>query len=273
MLSLAKALLVANRPNIFLEDINYHGLFTRPITDALRQYSESQSQWTIDREFAVTNEGVFKQLTDLIHGFKFPDSSIIFYKNLLSVDPEISEIFRKYYKEKPKVRYLSRHEIKDDPSRDVFIIELSVKDTNDSEFDQNFSEFHNYFKKEDRWTAKDWVGYRNKNNIKSFPECYGIYSPATGGSYLIGGLEYEHDGSFYNRYINIELSDYVNMFILSNCVRYKQEFWRQIVQGETEGSIGIINLFISIAKRRFPHFILNTLFNETFKYGSPGWLT
>jgi hypothetical protein len=272
MLSLAKALLVANNPNILLDDIKYHGLFVRPKNETLKDYIEDPSQWQIDKEFALTNDGVFKELTSLIHSFVFPDNSIIFYKSISSVDPELSAIYRKYYKDEPKVQYLSSHRVVDDPSKDIYIIELSIKCDSKVEFEKRFPKIRSYFKDEERGNHGVSLGYKNLEGIKSFPECFGIYSPLTGGNYFIGGLEYQHENDILDRYIFPEICDYLSMFILSNCVRYKQEFWGQTVRGETEGSIGLINLFLSNAKRRFPHFILNNLFNEYFKYGSPGYL-
>jgi len=272
MLSLAKALIVANNPDIFLDDVKYHGLYVRPITDDLRHYVEDQSMWSIDREFAVSNEGVFKHLTDLIHSFKLPDSSIIFYKSLLSVDPELSEIYIKYYQEKPNCQYLSHHTVLEDPDKDVFTYELLINCDDKISLENRFPDLKTSFEIGGRSGKKNQIGYRNKSGVKSFPESLGIYVPVTGGNYLIGGLEYKNNEETFKRYIAPELCDYLSMFILSNCVRYKQDFWGQVVRGEIEGTIGIINLFISNSKKRFPNFILNNLFNESFEYGSPGYL-
>jgi hypothetical protein len=41
MLSLAKALIVSNKETIYLEDIQYHGLDTRPRTDELKTYHDN----------------------------------------------------------------------------------------------------------------------------------------------------------------------------------------------------------------------------------------
>ena len=160
----------------------------------------------------------------------------------------------------------------DDPSRDLYIIELLIKCDEKIELENRFPKIKSYFKDEERRSSEGKVGYRNLEGIKSFPECFGIYSPLPGGNYFIGGLKCQYENDVFERYIASEICDYLKMFILSNCVRYKQEFWGQTVRGETEGSIGLINVFLSNAKRRFPHFILNHLFNESFKYGSPGYL-
>ena len=62
------------------------------------------------------------------------------------------------------------------------------------------------------------------------------------------------------------------MYVLSDCVRYQQELWGSIVEGRQSGILGIIDLLISVSKRRFPNFILDRLYGETFEYGSPGRL-
>jgi hypothetical protein len=100
----------------------------------------------------------------------------------------------------------------------------------------------------------------------------GIYYPIPGGRYLVSGLEYENNSQHIKRYVPPELCDYIGMFILGNIVRYKQEFWGGIITGEIDGSISLINLFVSIAKNRFPNYILDLIFNEKFEYGSSGRL-
>ena len=58
------------------------------------------------------------------------------------------------------------------------------------------------------------------------------------------------------------------MFILSNCVRYKQDLLGKIVDGEAGGRIGVINFFISTSRIRFPAFILSQLLNEEVEFGT-----
>ena len=93
ILSLSKALLVANTEKLLLDDIKYHGLYTRPTTDTQKCYSENPDNWSIEQEFANTREGVFKHLTWLIHGFELPDQSIIKYEDILAIEPETSGMF------------------------------------------------------------------------------------------------------------------------------------------------------------------------------------
>ena len=69
-------------------------------------------------------------------------------------------------------------------------------------------------------------------------------------------------------YLHPCIADYLGMFILSNTVRYKQEFWGKLINGETAGTVGLVNLFLENVKLRFPIFILENLFGERFEYGA-----
>lgn len=265
MLSLAKALIIANNPNLFLSDVMYHGLYTRPINQVLQNYSQDDTLWSVENEYAVTNGGVFKELTSLIHAFTFNDkTSIIKYKDILAVDPELTEFYTRYYDEPSRAHYLYDVKIL---SQDPYRIELCPRTIDRNEFESRFQDFNNDFEFREI-VYHQALRYINRNHVTSFPHNIGIFSPIPGGRYLIGGINYEENGNIISRYIAPELCDYVNMFILSNCVRYKQEFWGKIVQGETEGSLGLINLCISTARMRFPNFILSRLLNEEMEYGT-----
>jgi len=265
MLSLAKALVVANDPYLLLDNIKYHGLHTRPINEELNAYVNDQSKWLVEKEYAVTNEGVFKRLTELIHDYSLPDQSIILFKDLMAIDPQLSEMYLRYYNEKPRVSYL--YSIKTTSSPFSAEICPSLKDKDD--FEERLPSFSNYFNLQSALRHGQALVYKNKPEVQSIPDSIGIYYPIAGGKYLISGLRYQNNDSVITKYIAPEISDYIAMFILSNCVRYKQEFWGQVVEGKTTGSLGIINLFLSIARLRFPNFILNQLFNERFDWGTP----
>jgi len=58
--SLAKALILANSPDVWLTDLKYHGLSTRPNSPALEAYSSDPEIWKVEDEFAVVaKDGVF----------------------------------------------------------------------------------------------------------------------------------------------------------------------------------------------------------------------
>jgi hypothetical protein len=93
-----------------------------------------------------------------------------------------------------------------------------------------------------------------------------------GGRYLVGLLPFTVDGAKLSRHISPPIADYIAMYILSDCVRYQQELWGAVVEGKETGVLGLLDLFIAVSKRRFPNLILDHLYGETFRYGSPGYM-
>jgi hypothetical protein len=268
MLSLSKALVVANTQDQLLDDIKYHGLQTRPITKELKDYLDAEQDWCIEKEYAVTNDGVFKELSKLTSSFEFPKDSVIRYQDILSVDPELSAMYNKYYETPAQVYYLYSKHITTDPLH----VELCPRTNNREEFEACFPYIIQDFDFQGNLRHNVALIYRSKQGLNAFPETIGFYSPIAGGNYLVGSLSYKVAEDIRIRFVPPEICDYLNMFILSNCVRYKQDFWGRLVAGEVEGGLGLINLSISIMKNRFPNYILSHLFNEKFDYGIAGRL-
>lgn len=268
ILSLSKSLLVAKCENLFLNDIRYHGLYTRPTTGSQTSYYEDSSRWCIEREFANTGGGVFKHLTRLIHNFEFPDHSTIEYKDLLEVEPETSEMFRTYYGVLPKVEYLYDKNEKNDP----YQLSVSVRTTDHEDFERRFPRFKSDFQRQAGIKHDQALVYVSDPKITSFPEYCGFYDAADGGRWLVGGLKYKHAQGQAERHFPPEVCDYVNMFILCNCARYRQELWGELVEGKTVGALGLISLYVGVVRSRFPNFILNQLFGEEFSFGPAGRL-
>ena len=92
--------------------------------------------------------------------------------------------------------------------------------------------------------------YINRVHVSSFPHNIGVFRPFSGEN-IHRGLHAA--GGNVNSRCAAENGDYVKEFRLSDCVRYKQEFRGKVVQGESEGSLGLINLSISTARMRFPN--------------------
>ncbi len=253
ILSLSKALLVANLENLLLDDIMYHGLDTRSRTGTQKYYSKNPNNWSMEQEFANTNEGVFSYLTQLIHKFELPSHSNIKYQDLLAIEPETSKMFQRYYSAPLRVQYLYDKKEENDP----YLLTISVQTTNYCDFEQRFPQFKSDFQRQDGIKHNQALVYISKSTLTSFPDYCGIYYPVAGGRYLIGGLRYKTGQRQAEKYLRPEVCDYVNMYILSNCVRYKQEFWGKIIEGTTDGALGLISLYVSVARSRFPNFILN----------------
>lgn len=268
MLSLAKAMIVANDKSLYLEDIKYHGLYTRPITEDLSTYTQNQEDWCLDDEYAVTNEGVLSRFINLVHDFKIPAKSVIKFKNILKINPEIGDIFNRYYNEPPHFFPLYTHKLRSEP----FSLEINPLTVDKELFSRSFGYILIDFELSDEILHSQALIIKNKPSLEQIPDYMGIYNPIPGGSFLVSGMEYTHDGNLCRKYLCPEICDYIGMFILGDIVRYKQEFWGQTINGEKEGAIALVNLFVAIARNRFPNFILNKIFYESFSYGSVGRL-
>lgn len=267
MLSLSKALIIANKEEIYLDDIKYHGLETRPRYEFLNTYIEDELNWKIEKEFAVTNLGVFSYLLEILDDFSFPQYSVIEFQNILKCIPELQGIYEKYYAESSSILSLYSCKINEAPN---YSLKLFIQGTDSVDMIKVIPELQNDFNISDQLHHEQSIEFTS-NNLSSFPKYMGIVSPQAGGYYLIKGLKYYNGRQFENRYISLGSLDYVGMYILSVCVRYKQVLWGQIISGEISGSISLIELLISSIKRRFPNIILDKLFNENFRYGTVGY--
>jgi hypothetical protein len=267
MLSLSKALIVANEEEIFLDNIKYHGLETRPRYDYLKDYSDKEEDWMIEREYAVTNEGVFSYLLKIFDDYAFDKQSVIEFKDILKCVPQLWGVFEKYYGESPTMLNLYSYKEMKDPKYEL-VLNISGKDPTHMlktipELEADFIIGEGLLHEQAKvFTSKD---------INAFPKYLGISSPQVGGQYLIKGLRFFNGENYQNHFLSIESLDYIAMYILSICVRYKQVLWGQVISGESSGILSLIELYINSIKRRFPNKILDTFFNEKFVYGTIGY--
>jgi hypothetical protein len=103
--ALAKAVVLSNTSKK-LSDINYHGLATRAncVTDVnlqkeLQNYSDDPSKWEIEKEFAITNHGLFPTLCESIDE-TIPNIGVVLsFKELLSRIPDLNIIYGRHYNE------------------------------------------------------------------------------------------------------------------------------------------------------------------------------
>ncbi|PWK15767.1 YaaC family protein [Tumebacillus permanentifrigoris] len=261
MLSLAKAVIVANEKTIFVEDINYHGLHTRPRNQSLQQYKNDRNSWEIEKEFSVTDKGVFKYLTNIFDSFMFPDGSFIFLKDMLSVCPEVHNIYEKYYGEPARILALYSLEESNDPNYKMKISSYS----NDAFI--RFPEMTEHFDLEADLLHGVGYVFSSKSTVQTRPDYLGVYEPYVGGRYVVGGLKFYNEVGFDTKYLSPVTIDYLAMHTLSIVARYKQDFWGSIISGHDTGSISLISLYLSVVKRRFPNAILEKMFGEEFGYG------
>ena len=269
MLSLAKSLIVANQETVFLEDVNYHGLARRPKDTQISNYDNRPELWTIEKEYALTREdGVFPQLKELLTGSRYPDLSTFVLKDLLAVIPEISQMFEKYYGKESQVLYLYRFT---ERSKTPYEIQICIREKDEQKIFKRIPELKKDFTMH-TGLLHDQARIFTSKNLTNFPEYMGLYHSVFGGRYVVGGLKYRIGDTRFSEYLPPALVDYIAVFILSECVRYKQDLWGEVIEGKKSGTLGLIQLYISVIKRRFPNLILNELFGEPFGYGSPARL-
>jgi hypothetical protein len=250
MLSLAKATIIANDPDRLLEDIKFHGL----------QHDRSRKASTVEDQTAIVNGGVFDEFVNVAAGFRFPQGAKFDLKTVLSISPELSNMYERYYSEKSRCIYLYDFDSRAPCKIRVIPPTLTIEDVY-----ARIPELANDFEAE---VSEHVVSLISKPTISRVPEYFREYRPVVGGRYVVGSLPFIADGQKQACYLSPPISDYISMFILSDCVRYQQELWGSVVQGKRVGILGIIDLLISVSKRRFPNLILNELFGEPFEYGS-----
>ena len=258
MLSLAKALVVADDPDVLLDDIKYHGLKADRTIASARLESRS----------VKADGGVFRCLTKAIQGFEYPPGAAFTFKDVLSISPELFEMYERYFGEPARclISYMTRT-----LSTKPYRLEICALAPSPEFVYKRIPELAKDFDLRPNQGGPQTVFYKwftSKGTVGAPPTKFWEYRAATGGRYLVGGLPFVLNGRIRRHYIHPPLSDYIGMFILSDCVRYKQDLWRSVVQGQETGILGLVDLFLDLAKRRFPNLILNSLFREPFVYYS-----
>jgi hypothetical protein len=257
MLSLAKALVVANDPEVLLDDIKYHGL----------KADKTDASTKLESRGVKADGGVFLRLTSTVQGFGYPAGALFTLKDVLSVSPELFEMFERYFEEPARCLpcYMTRT-----LSTKPYRVEICALAPTAEYVYQRIPEFATDFdlRPNPSIRARVFKWFTSKESVEAPPTKFWEYYAPIGGRYLVGALPFTLNGHIKKHYIQPALSDYIGMFILSDCVRYKQDLWRRVVQGQETGILGLVDLFLNIAKRRFPNLILNSLFGERFVYDS-----
>jgi hypothetical protein len=265
MLSLAKALVVANHSTLLLEDINYHGL--------KRAKGESDDV-PLEEINLMTDGGVFEEFMKIATGIALPRNAEVRFKDILATRPSVSEFYSRYYSEQPNC---------------FGLYDSHFGGTGENHVSLSISKY-NYGRELTvenilaliPGLAEDFViepglhhgqVYRfYTNTLRAMPAYMGFYHSPIGGRYVIGGLPSRVGGVTEKRYVFPACAEYRLIFLLSDCVRYRQEFWSRIISGEQTGVLGIVDMAIAHTVRHFPNFILDCLFGQTFTYGTPGYL-
>jgi hypothetical protein len=254
--ALAKAVILANIEDKRLINLRFHGLNTRPstapsIAETLKAYSDDPNSWEIEKEFAVTHDGVYPQLCRAVGDTVPPNGTVFYLKELLRVIPDMATRFVRHYSEPSHCFYLS---IEPEPDRDGRL-RISFSSREDLEgvkrvFPELAAEFEG---------TTD--GFLSRNPMRNLPSFAAFQEGTVAGRYLIRPLECGIRKSMPIMF--------ATLFILGNVVRYKPDLWTRVIEGQASGSIAIVEAFCSLAKRRLPNDTLDAIWNEPFEYGTP----
>jgi hypothetical protein len=259
--SLAKALIVARCPDKDLSDIKYHGLDTRPKSQEIASYSESPSSWRLEDEYAYANNGAFLNFCKALNTYQFEVGTLFRFKSILKMYPELAEFYKRFFGELPPIIYVSNITQKQNP----FVLSFCTRQKDHLE-DSVFPELKELFEIGETDRERSFVS----KGLTSSPSKLDFFTPYVGGRYIVRGLEHEVNGFLHFQNCHPAAVDFIGLFTLSMCVRYKQLLWRSVVEGEESGTLGIILPYIQTVKRRYPNYILDHLTGEKHDYGAPG---
>lgn len=262
--ALAKAVILSNDSNLSLSDLKYHGLSSRASKagkdhrEKLQGYLNNPSLWELEKEFAITRDGVFPSLCRSIKDNVPANGTILTFKNLIRCIPDLSEVFKRHYNGSSHCFYLYREPtINAQGKLEVLFSERELlEDIRRAfpEFDHNFEELR----------ESSYCGFRSLETVKEIKTTGKIEKGTVAGKYLVRPLD-----CGIHRSLSIL---YASLFILSNVVRYKPAFWMRLIEGEQSGSSSIAEALCNHAKRRLPNDVLEAIWQEDFVYGTPCYL-
>lgn len=269
ILSLSKALIIANSSKkLYLDDISYHGLTTKPLNEEQNNQKKEKKKWNLLNEYANVNDGVFFELAKTLN-IALNKKDIIKFKSTFSSIPELKNLI-------DKLRIFDSNcincysELDEKNKKTTFAIYSMDSEKLESKFPNITKEFN----KQPMHGSPFFTKYISNNNCSysDFKYFYS-YNSFIGGKYFVFPVEIYRDNNKENILLPQIIIDYINFFILSEQVRYHQDNWNMILNGKNDAIVSVIKIYIEYVKRRFPNFILNYLFNESFTYGSPAFLS
>lgn len=266
MLSLAKAVILCETPKLLLDDIKYHGLSTRPASSHTQQLAQT-SAGSLDKQFAVVSGGVFKELCEILSTTNLVGNSFEL-GDLLKCDPQLSLLYDRLNGNSSGCLPLYNHG--QNHSNQTFVevtstiaeIAVRIPKLKDNAFEiVELANMPHHIRVSELGTTK----------ISELAKVYHI--PAGGRVLRAHPRSIDATGNPANKYVSVETCDYALMFILSNCVRYKQDLWRSCQIEGTQSEFSMIPSFISSSIRRYPNKILDVLFKENHNFGSAAYMT
>ncbi len=262
MLSLVKALLVCNTEQLLLDDIKYHGLTKR---NALVANAHPPTE--LGGQQVRVSGGVFNELYKLLRGANAEqlDGRIFRLSDLLKVDPELQLLFDRQFQNLSGC--VSLHKSSSDGGPNSYV-EVS---SGENEFGLRFPELasqvtisHGDLPGSVKITA---------NSDFKLNAVATIYRIRSGSRVLRANpISRDQSGNSFTSFLSVEECDFIVMFLLSDCVRYKQKMWRNCQVTGEDKFYTLVGSFITSAMRRFPNFFLDRLLGETHNYGSASYM-
>jgi len=259
--ALAKAAILCSDPNVTLVELRYHGLSTRPSTAGslergpLQAYASTPADWTLEREFAVVNEGVFPHLARVVGDSVPRTGAVLHLQELLRLVPELAEVYQRHYGESSHCFPLYSKAKRGEPFA-VWFQEKSLGDI--------LAVFPELSTDLERHDDHDQPGFRRRDGQAEAPPWAKIVRHSVAGHFLVR----PHPCLVYKPLSVL----FASSFIMSNIVRYKPAFWMRALDGAASGTVGILEQLCTTIERRFAHDILECIWQERFSFGSPGYL-
>lgn len=263
--SLAKAAILASRPETTLIDLKYHGLSQRATTASipdrqlLETYSADPNAWKVEEEYAVSNDGVFPCLCEAVGDSAPPKGTLYRLHELFRILPDLKEMYIRHYGSPSHCLDLYGEPRQQQDGH--FYLHFDGKDDAEAALGL-FPEYRDLL--EPHIEHDRFHGFRSKEELNGLPPPAVIGKGTIAGEYLI-----RPHSSGIHRSLSVH---YVALFILGNLVRYKPNFWVRVLEGRITGSGSIIDMFLSSAKRRVPNEVLQLIWGETFTFGTPAYL-
>ncbi|MFT3732847.1 MAG: YaaC family protein [Hyphomicrobium sp.] len=263
MLTLSKAAILAWNDEISLLDLKYHGLDSRPRSGDLKLYKETPDKWTLSDEYASANSGVFTRLAGLYGVQNIAVGDVFTFDDILKTDAELAVAYNRMNNFGSLTFPLYSSTVSDDPVKIVMYPSTRSVD----EFKKIFAFIEPDFEISPALLHDQAITVTSRNHLLKSPAYLGFEHPDVGGRYIVGPALNLSDGK-KRRYVPRPIADYAGMFILSDLVRYRPQFWVEVVRGDPRGNVGLVSLFVASCRRRFAHAMLNALYGERFSFGT-----
>lgn len=258
--SLAKAAILSSNEDISINNLNYHGLNTRPpqTNEELNTYRNDPGRWRVEKEFAVTAKGVFRELCVALGGPRPEEGSSFYFRDIFKVTPDLAPLYARHYGEASWC-----YSLREEPSADekghitISLHEVTPHDRAVAGLPGIGDDFESL-------ASEPSITLRSKSPMNELPAYLRVIDGTVGGPHLVRCLD--------DSLVHSASTLFVGLFIASNLVRYKPRFWMTEIESNGTGAVAIVEAFCNVARRRFPNDILDSIWRERFEYGTPGRL-